>query len=54
MDKSLLRQGAHFRNWLDPAIELKGKQHVMVEEADSGGFQCYEDSSEKMYRIWVK
>ena len=46
--------GAHFRNWLDQAIELKGKQNVKVEEADSRGFQCYEESGEKMYRIWVK
>jgi len=46
--------GAHFRNWLDKAIELKGEQNVKVDEADSRGFQCYEESGEKMYRIWVK
>jgi hypothetical protein len=28
--------------------------YVKVEEADSRGFQCYEESGEKMYRIWVK
>jgi hypothetical protein len=27
---------------------------VKVEEADSRGFQCYEESGEKMYRIWIK
>jgi len=27
---------------------------VNVEEADSRGFQCYEKSGEKMYRIWVR
>ena len=46
--------GAHFRNWLSQFIELKGKENVKVEEADSTGFQCYEESGEKMYRIWVK
>lgn len=46
--------GAHFRNWLNQFIELKGEENVKVEEADSTGFQCYEESGEKMYRIWVK
>jgi len=46
--------GAHFRNWLSQFVELKGEENVKVEEADSAGFQCYEESGEKMYRIWVK
>ena len=46
--------GAHFRNWLSQFVELKGEESVQVEEADSTGFQCYEESGEKMYRIWVK
>ena len=46
--------GAHFRNWLTQFIELKGEENVKVEETDSRGFQCYEESVEKMYRIWVK
>ena len=46
--------GAHFRNWLSQFTELKGEENVEVEEADSRGFQCYEESGEKMYRIWVK
>ena len=46
--------GAHFRNWLSQFVELKGEENVKVEEADSRGFQCYEESGEKMYRIWVK
>ena len=46
--------GAHFRNWLSQFIELKGEENVKVEEADSTGFQCYEESGEKMHRIWVK
>jgi hypothetical protein len=46
--------GAHFRNWLSQFIELKDEENVRVEEADPRGFQCYEESGEKMYRIWVK
>ena len=46
--------GAHFRNWLSQFVELKGEENVKVEEADSRGFQCYEESGEKMYRIWVR
>ena len=46
--------GARFRNWLGQFIELKCEENVKVEEADSTGFQCYEESGEKMYRIWVK
>ena len=46
--------GAHFRNWLSQFVELKGEENVKLEEADLRGFQCYEESREKMYRIWVK
>ena len=46
--------GAHFRNWLSQFIELKGENNVKVEEIDSSGFQCFEESGEKMYRIWVR
>lgn len=46
--------GSHFRNWLDQFVELTGKENVEVEEVDSRGFQCYEESGEKMYRIWVR
>jgi hypothetical protein len=46
--------GAHLRNWLSQFIELKGEKNVKVEKVDSTGFQCYEESGEKMYRIWVK
>lgn len=46
--------GAHFRNWLNQFLELCGEANVDVEEADSMGFRCYEESGEKMYRIWVK
>lgn len=46
--------GAHFRNWLDQFLELMGVDNVEAEEADSTGFLCYEESGEKMYRIWVK
>ena len=46
--------GAHFRNWLSQFIELNGEENVKAEEADSRGFQCYEESGERMYRIWIK
>ena len=46
--------GAHFRNWLNQFLELWGEDNVEAEEADSRGFQCYEESGEKMYRIWVR
>jgi hypothetical protein len=46
--------GAHFKDWLSQFVELRGEENVKVEEADSTGFQCYEESGEKMYRIWVK
>ena len=52
--KVYLGGGAHFRNWLSQFIELKGEENVKVEEADSRGFQCYDENAEKMYRIWVK
>jgi len=43
--------GAHFRNWLDQCEELG---EVEVEEVDPTGFKCYEESGEKLYRIWVR
>ena len=46
--------GAHFRSWLNQFLELWGEDNVEVEEMDSRGFQCYEESGEKMYRIWIK
>jgi hypothetical protein len=46
--------GAHLRNWLSQFIELKGEDNVRIEEIDSRGFQCFEESGEKMCRIWVR
>jgi hypothetical protein len=46
--------GLHFQNWLNQVIELKGKENVEIEEVDSRGFQCFEESGEKMYRIWIR
>jgi hypothetical protein len=43
--------GAHFRNWLEQCRELG---EVEVEEVDSKGFKCFEESGEKIYRIWMK
>jgi thioredoxin 1 len=52
--KAYFGGGVHFRNWLTQFVEVKGAKNVKVEEADSRGFQCYEESGEKVYRIWVK
>ena len=46
--------GAHFRNWLSQFVELKGEENVKVEETDSRGFHCYEESGENMYRVWIR
>jgi len=43
--------GEHFKNWLEQCKELG---EVEVEEVDATGFKCYEDSGEKLFRIWVK
>lgn len=43
--------GEHFRHWLAQCRELG---EVMVEEIDATGYSCYEESGEKLYRIWVK
>ena len=46
--------GLHYKNWLSQCIELKGIENVETEVIDAAGFRCYEQSGEKMYRIWVK
>lgn len=43
--------GAHFQNWLNQCRELG---EVRVEEVPPSGFVCYEETGEKLYRIWVK
>jgi hypothetical protein len=46
--------GDHFKNWLNQFVEVRGEENVKVEEADLAGFRCFEESGEKMYRIWVR
>jgi hypothetical protein len=46
--------GAHFRNWLSQIEEIYGKENIEIEEIDPTGFKCFEESQEKLYRIWVK
>jgi hypothetical protein len=46
--------GAHFRNWLSQCIEIYGEENIAIEEVDPAGFSCFEESDEKMHRIWVK
>ena len=43
--------GEHFKNWLAQSKELG---EVMVEEADSTGYKCFEETGEKLYRIWLR
>jgi len=43
--------GAHFRNWLAQYQELGFEMEV--EEIDSTGFKCFEESGGKMHRIWI-
>ncbi len=49
--KAYFGGGSHFKNWLKQCKELG---EVMVEEADSTGFKCFEEGGEQLYRIWVK
>jgi hypothetical protein len=43
--------GEHFKNWLAQCRELG---EVMVEELDPKGYKCFEETGEKLFRIWVK
>lgn len=43
--------GAHFQNWLKQCRELG---EVLVEEVSPTGFGCFEETGEKLYRIWMK
>ena len=43
--------GDHFKNWLAQCRELG---EIMVEEVDPKGYRCFEESGEKLFRIWVK
>lgn len=49
--KVYLGGGEHFKNWLAQAEELG---EVQIEEVNFEGLQCFEQSGQKMYRIWVK
>ena len=43
--------GEHFENWLAQCQELG---EVFVEEIDSKGYRCFEESGEKLFRIWMR
>jgi hypothetical protein len=43
--------GTHFENWLAQCKELG---EVKVEEVDPTGYECFEASGEKLYRIWMR
>jgi hypothetical protein len=44
--------GSHFRNWLQQSQEIFGEENIQVEEADSTGLVCFDESGEKAYKIW--
>jgi hypothetical protein len=49
--KAYFGGGEHFKNWLAQCKELG---EVMVEEVDPTGYKCFEESGEKLYRIWLR
>lgn len=46
--------GAHFKNWLQQCKEIYGEENLQIEEVDSPGPKCYEESSEKQLRVWAR
>ena len=46
--------GAHFKNWLSQVRELFDEDDIEIEEVYNTGLTCFEESSEKAYRIWVR
>ncbi len=54
MEKSLLWWRGTLQKLAKPVSEAMGEDDVEVEETDSRGFRCYEESGEKMHRIWVR
>lgn len=43
--------GIHCQNWIDQFKELG---EIEVEEVDPKGFRCFEETGEKLFRIWLK
>jgi hypothetical protein len=43
--------GEHFKNWLAQCKELGD---VEIEEVNSKGYKCFEETGEKLYRIWLR
>ena len=46
--------GAHFRNWLEECKEMYGEEDAEIEEVKSNGFKCFQEGSEKIYRICAR
>ncbi len=46
--------GSHFRNWLVQCKEIFGEENIEVEEVDSTGLACFDESGEQAYRIWLR
>jgi organic radical activating enzyme len=43
--------GEPFKNWVAQCKELG---EVVMEEVDSKGFRCFDESGERLCRIWLK
>lgn len=43
--------GEHFRRWLEQFKELG---EIKVEEIEPKGLRCFEETGEKLYRVWLK
>ena len=46
--------GAHFENWLQQCKEIYGEENLEIEEIHSSDLECFKESGEKQYRIWVR
>jgi hypothetical protein len=46
--------GAHYKNWLEQAEEIFGKENIMTEEVSALSLKCFGASEEKAFRVWVK
>ncbi len=52
--KKYVGNGAHMNNWLLQYCEVFGEENVMIEEIAAPKSNCYGQSGEKLFRIWVK
>lgn len=46
--------GAHYRNWLEQAEEVFGRDNIQTEEVPFPGLKCFAEDEETAFRIWVR